>query len=322
MNGMSDRKRLLGLARAGIVCWCALCVVLASSAAGKTIEEVEKELVAKHGKLKSYTAKTLTKQDMAMGEGNRYKAESTGTMEWAQRADKVLYRMEMESTSVTTISKKETKSKTTATMVCDGEFITSLNDMDGRKMAFKSKVDPSQSGDVKATFKGWKKEYDLKLLPDEKIEKQACYVIEATPKKKKDEKGAAQVNQFSRMRYWYRKDLGIVVKYVAYDKDNKPTMTSTTTDIKVNPDIKPERFKLKVPEGVQMTDMTKQQQPRPPKDDADKGDNKDEDGDADEDDDVDEDEEDDDDDDEKEEKEEKEESKAEKGVKGLLRGLK
>ena len=158
MDVASNRKRMLGLGRAGVAGWCVLCAVQSLPATAKTFDEVEKDLIAKYDKIKSYTAKSASKQDMDIGEGNKMKSDSTGTIEWMRRGDKVLYRMEMKGTSEMLIANQETKSKSAVLAVSDGEFVHTLNDTDGQKSAMKTKVDPAQSSDNKAMFALWKKE--------------------------------------------------------------------------------------------------------------------------------------------------------------------
>jgi outer membrane lipoprotein-sorting protein len=272
MKARIDRTKLVCVCRAEVALAGVITLLLASPAMAKTIKEVKKELIEKNARLKSYTAKTKSKTEMDLGQGNKMKSESAGTMEWMRRKDPkdpqksiTKYRIESKDSSVTTTGGKETKSRSTMLSICDGKFIYTLTDRNGQKRAFKMKLDPKMSHDLEAMFKMWEKNHDLKLLPDEKIEKKDCYVIEATPKEKEGEKKAAHspanADTNYRSRSWYRKDIGVAVKMVTFDKKNKPMMTYTTTDIKTNVKIKPERLEFKVPEGVQLVDMTKQQPP-------------------------------------------------------------
>lgn len=80
-------------------------------------------------------------------------------------------------------------------------------------------------------------------------------MIEAVPRKR----DAAYPLQ--RQRYWLRKDTGIAAKMVGYGKEDKPVVTSTTADVKLNADIRLERFKFEAPPDVVVMDMTKAGQP-------------------------------------------------------------
>ena len=63
----------------------------------------------------------------------------------------------------------------------------------------------------------------------------------------------------SKMVTHYRKDCGQSVKTVTYAKDGKVTMTSVTSDVKVNPSLSDDRFVFKAPAGVEVQDMTAMQ---------------------------------------------------------------
>lgn len=236
-----------------LACGCLVSLALAYPARAKTLEAVQKELVQNQAKYKAYSAKTTMKMVSDMGQGNKMQVESTGTMEWAQRGSKVLYRIDSKTATVMTMQGKETKTKSETLVVCDGDFIYTLNSEGQQKTAIKMKVQQQASYDTKAMFEAWRKDYTLKLLADEKIEGKDCYVIEATPKKPQPH------NPVVKQKCWFRKDLGITVKVVTLDKNNKPTSTMTTTDVKINVEIKPDRFKFKLPPGVKLMDMTKQQ---------------------------------------------------------------
>jgi len=258
MNRLSNRTGLSGLRRARLGCWCVVLLAPASPAGAKTIEAVEKELVQKHDRTKSYTARMETTYDMDLGQGNRMKSQSKGTMEWLRRGPKCLFRTETKGATSNLISGNETTSKMLWTTVCDGDFVYALVDTDGRKTATKTRAQPAQTYDVKSTFNTWREDYTLKLLGDEKFDGTDCYVIQATPKKKNAH------NPIGKQKFWFRKDLGMMVKMVGFGRNNQPAMTSTTTDVKLNVDIKPDRFKFKLPEGVQLMDLTKTQaQPAP-----------------------------------------------------------
>ncbi len=179
--------------------WSATCLMVvllfAGGASAMTIEEVEKAITQAQSKVQSYSAQTETRQDLDLGEGNRTKVESKGPMEWLQRDGKVLYRLVLKGMTVTTVAGTESKMKSEALMVCDGDFMYILNDIDGQKSAMKAKVDPTQVGDAKGMFAAWRKDWEVVVLPDEKHDGQDCYVVQLAPRKL-----AAQPADWSGMR--------------------------------------------------------------------------------------------------------------------------
>ena len=161
--------------------------------------------------------------------------------------------MESKSSGTTKIGDQaETKTETKTLMIADGEFCYTLSETAGQKMAMKMKLDPSKNNTSKEGFEQMHKDYNLKLLPDEKIDGKEVYVIEATPKKAKPD--TTEVSKF-----FYAQETGVLVKSVMESKgeQSKSTITSLMSDVKPNADIKPERFVFKAPEGVMVMDMTK-----------------------------------------------------------------
>jgi outer membrane lipoprotein-sorting protein len=220
--------------------------------AADTLEDVEKKILAQAEKNKTFSAKTATSTDIT-APGMSMKSKAEGTYEVARRGDKTLLRMDSKSSGTTKIGDQpETKSESKSLVIADGQFYYTLTETAGQKMAMKMKLDPSKSTVTsKEGFDQMRKDYNLKLLPDEKIEGQGVYVIEATPKKAKPD--TTEVN-----KYYYSKDTGILVKSVMESKgeQSKSSITSSLSDIKPNADIKPERFVFKAPEGVMVMDMT------------------------------------------------------------------
>lgn len=242
----------------GKVCLGLVALALTGVAKAETLEEVEKKIATAAEKVKSYTAKSEQLTEMSMGDQYKMKSESKGTYEYMRKDDKHLMRMESKGVTITKIGDQpEKKINQKSTVVSDGEYMTTLTEGDDdQKQAIKMKADKA-AYNPKAIFDSMRKDYDLKLMPDEKVDGKDCWLVEATPKK--EEPGSP----VGKIRMWFRKDLGMTVKNVVLDKKGKPTTTVTMTDIKTDVDIKPERFKLEIPKGVEVMDMTKMQTSRP-----------------------------------------------------------
>jgi outer membrane lipoprotein-sorting protein len=112
----------------------------------------------------------------------------------------------------------------------------------------KMKADKTQMS-MADPFAAYREDYDLSVLPEEKIDGETAYVIQATPKEKTTPGMSKTLN-------YYRKSDGIMLKMVMYGEDGKPMSTITYSDIKVNADIPAERFVFKAPPGVQVMDMS------------------------------------------------------------------
>ena len=134
--------------------------------------------------------------------------------------------------------------------ISDGTFVYNLNDMMGQKMAVKQKADSLQgTPGGKQMFENMKKNSTLTLLPDEKVEGQAAYVIESKPK-------SPGPQPMAKSKMFFAKDSGIMIKMVGLDAEGKAIMTMNVKDVKLNPEISPDRFVFKAPEGVEVMDMT------------------------------------------------------------------
>jgi outer membrane lipoprotein-sorting protein len=220
--------------------------------AADTVEDVEKKIAAETDKLKSLSAKMLTTSE-SEGSGMSTKLKMEATSESVWRGDKVLMRVE---SKITTIMKMEDqpekKTEAKSLSVSDGEYMYVLNEQEGQKSAMKMKQDPRANLRAKEGFEQVHKDYDLKLLPDEKVDGKDTYVFEATPKK-------PDPDTTTRIKYYYTKQGGIMVKCVTTSKSAqmKSTTTLELTEVKPNADIKPERFVFKAPEGIEVQDMTK-----------------------------------------------------------------
>ena len=135
--------------------------------------------------------------------------------------------------------------------VNDGEFEFTLTDTGERKQADKRKPDPSQNViDFKSGYAELKKNYDVKLLPDEKVDGRDVFVIEATPKE-------AGNNPIARLVFYFAKDLGLAVKMTGHNKEGAEVIRSAITEVKLNPEFAADRFTFKAPEGIEVRDLTK-----------------------------------------------------------------
>ncbi|MBU0717601.1 MAG: hypothetical protein KJ749_05070 [Planctomycetes bacterium] len=220
----------------------AVLVMLSTNAlADETLESVEKKIVGNWTKLTSMSAKTTTEMihpSMSM--------KSEGTLEYLSQDGKELFRLEMK------VDQEMAGQKTqgTITSVADGEFVYNVTDMMGQTMAIKQKGDSFQNfPGGRQMFDNLREKNTLQLLPDEKLGDQVTYVIEVKPKE-------ASPSPMARMKLFFAKDTGMVVKMMAFDSGEQPMMTATYHDVTLNPKISPDRFVFTAPEGVQVMDMT------------------------------------------------------------------
>lgn len=226
-----------------------LSLVMASVASAETAEDVMQKITDLNKKIKSMTAdvKTVTKMENEMMKQN---SVSDGHYEYVLEDGKPLVRMESTTTGSMEMMGNKQETKGSMLSIMDGEYTWVLNDQDGQKTAMKSKI--QEAMDPADPFGPMKENFNVKLLPDETVDGESCYVLEFTPKK--DQGGMAG----TRTIQYFRKDNGTFAKIVSFDTENKPVMTITYSNVKLNPKISPDRFKFTPPPGVEIMDVTNQ----------------------------------------------------------------
>lgn len=213
-----------------------------SAVAGETFEEVSKKIAAAAEKVKSFSSKSKTVIEMKQ-EGFSMSSTTEGTYEMVRKGDAYLLRTETRTRSETSIMGKTTKTESTMLMIMDGEYSYTLTETDTVKVAQKRRIkDPQSHVDA---LKSWGDTADMKVLADASVDGHAVWVIEMTPK------GGDQ----GRTVLSYHKESGQMIKMVSYTSDGKPMSTMTSTDIKVNERISPERFVFKAPPGVTVEEI-------------------------------------------------------------------
>lgn len=239
-------RRVVGMAVI-VALGCAL-----SARAAETLESVEKKIGEQTAKYKSLQ---YSMHMASEGGGMAPKSTMDGQFQGMRKGDKSVSRMETKSRMTMKMGDQEQTQEYASVMVNDGEFMYTLTDAGGRKMAMKMKPDAKMAGgdplNSEAAFKAMSKDFNLKLLPDQTIDGKEAWAIEATSKDKNPN------NPLSRMVTCYDKKTGLPLKSVGYDKDGKVINTMTVSDVKVNGDIPADRFVFKAPPGVEVMDMSK-----------------------------------------------------------------
>jgi outer membrane lipoprotein-sorting protein len=108
----------------------------------------------------------------------------------------------------------------------------------------------AQSLAGEAMFKALREQHNLTLADDEELSGEKCWVIHATPKK------PGRPGEAAKVAYYFRQKDGATVQMLGYDADGNKMMTATFSEIKFDEKLDPQRFEFKVPEGVQVMDMT------------------------------------------------------------------
>jgi len=232
-------------------------LILAGLTAGAAAEPLDAVIDKLHGQVSGYKSLQYKMHVRSEMKQEGFSSNSTQDISAAfmKKDDKYLSRLESDTTSVNVVAGNEQKMDVKSLIIFDGEFQWTLNDMMGMKQATKQKADSAREAanplSPKTHFQSQKKSFDLKVLDDESVDGKTCHVIEMTPK---DPETKAMIG---RTVTYFDKKTGINIKSVSYNPSGDVVSTVKITDIKINDNIDPDKFKFTPPAGVQVNDMTR-----------------------------------------------------------------
>jgi outer membrane lipoprotein-sorting protein len=222
----------------------------------EAVAAAQRELLEKWSKIQSLSATVGTKEEVVRGEHTQ-EWEGIGTYECKPRGDVLLIRMDITTSAVQPPGSEPVVTGVRVLTVCDGEAVYSLRDKFGQKQAVKVGMEHVQIVEVGGPllFKRLRQTNTLKVLPDETINGKPVCVMEGTPKP-----GSSR-----RRLFYFEKETGALIKWVVEDPERKVKRTVTMTDLKLNLELSDDLFVFKVPEGVEVRDLT------PPKPEVESG---------------------------------------------------
>jgi outer membrane lipoprotein-sorting protein len=226
-----------------------------AAAAADDVEALEKKVRAAWEKHRSLTAKVTLVQPLSAAAGAPVQ-KGEGTFEVMKKDGKVFSRLEMD------IAFDQPGAGQTRTvnqhllMVVDGEHQYSLINLMGQNQAWKANIDPKTAGDPTGLLADLPKNFKLKVLPEETLDGQKVYVLEAT--------------KAGRNLFYFLQESGALAKLVSYGREpttqsqpaagatpeGKALMTYTYSDFKYDVPIARERFVFEPPPGVPIADRT------------------------------------------------------------------
>lgn len=228
----------------------------AGTAWAEELKDVEKKIIDLWQKHKSMTADLVMTMKME-GQGMAMEGRGEGTMEVLRKGDDTMTRVDLKTELAQKMGDSEMKMTQDVTMVIDPKEMTMLQTMDmmGQKqtMAQKMDVDPEMSGNPKQMFEAFHESSEMKLLEPESVDGTKVWVIEVTPKEK-----PANPQEATRTVLHFSQESGALLKTESYrNGGDSPMQTVLLKNVKFDADVKPDRFELKIPEGVEMMDMRK-----------------------------------------------------------------
>ncbi len=229
-------------------------VFLASTArAGETLEDVEKKLIELNAKIKTLSARITSGYEISDG-GKKNVSATRGTYEFAIFNNTQYTRTDTRTTRTIVAPGKNATIESAKLEVSDGNATFVLEEIPGDKFVTKTPVTLRPANPLQSL----REKFAIVLLPDESIDGQPCWVIEAQPRK-----DLPAMKAGNRSRHWYRKSDGVLAKSEFYSGDGAIALARSYHDIKVNAPIAPERFTFTPPADAKIYDVVDAKPPAP-----------------------------------------------------------
>jgi len=214
-----------------------------------SLEEAENKIVERFAEIESLAA-TITNEESQKSEGKEISVRIVRQVEWMRKGAAFLYRAQSKATTTRKDGQSTTTREDSSTTVSDGVRVVRLGEEEGRMKATQRNADVTVTPDIKAMLDELRKDNTLKRFPDVKVGLDDCYAIQVLPKQREG-------SDLLQTMIFFRKDIGLDVRTVVYGKKNEIIFTSTTTNVKVNPKLPPDRFVLTIPDGVELMDESR-----------------------------------------------------------------
>lgn len=213
-----------------------------------TIESIEKAVVEQWDKLTSVCASLALNADFPMNivasliskkepdPANKAvgKLVINGPVDYQKKDGKVASRLELNAALNEAL-------KARALFVSDGTNANLEYEYFGKVETKKIEQADMAPPGGKALFDYLKQEFNLAAQPAEKVNDKDAYVLDATLKTPDPS------IPISKLRFYFAKDSGVLLKGIVYNAENAPFATLLVNDIKLNTPIPDDRFKYTPP---------------------------------------------------------------------------
>lgn len=212
------------------------------SFAQEALDSVEKKVAAAWSQVKSLTAKTLTDSNF-----EDQLVTNFGTLEYMKDGGRELARVDV------TMRRKlpDRNAEVKTAMLYDGNHMYTITDHGTAKAAAKQQPNNLNIAPGGQRFFAILKQSNaLRVLPDEKLDGEDVFVIEARPRNP-DPQVADQI------KFYVSKSTGLRRKAIGTDANGRVVFSSEYTEIKLNGPASADRFKFEAPPDVDVIDATK-----------------------------------------------------------------
>lgn len=227
--------------------WLATSPMIASE---DSLPSIESQAIAAAEKVDAVSARMRINTMMKMGEAD-IESESNGTYDHQRHGNRLVFRIDLNNVVTSKYQGQTRKAEQSVLTISDGAACYVITTQAGRKPTVTKSI--PQSGQTivadESFFTSLKKSYNLRVLPDQIVDKKDAWVIEATPK-------AASADQPAKTIHYIQKESGLRVKSTGHDKSGRRIQLTALSQINLKPEIKPDRFLVELPDDVTIVDMT------------------------------------------------------------------
>ncbi|MGB2988035.1 MAG: hypothetical protein WBE26_19375 [Phycisphaerae bacterium] len=222
-----------------------------------TIDEAERELLARWNEIRSVSAKVTTRFEQR--EGAKSSQTGAGMRDCMKKNGKMLVWSKLNNYILLDVSHvdredgaKQLYTEQRLLRVFDGNFLYTVDErheqMGGMKVT-KSRLDPQgiQLIGGRRLFRQLRRLDRLQLLPDDTIDGKSVYVFE----------GSANADLVE-IQYYFDKETGILLKMIVENKGENSTFMFALSDIELNVEFSEDHFTFTPPEGAEIIDLTQQ----------------------------------------------------------------
>ena len=240
---MNIQLRILGLVALGLGLITASAGAADTPAVSDTVDSVEKVLLERWEKVSSLQADLIVEATYAFAP-NVPPANVTGrgAAEYLKKGGAPLSRLEL------VLDMTDTIRLANFVGIYDGKdaYVTRelLGKIETEKVAAGADVGVVPPGG-KALFDALRKDFVLTLLPGEVIGGKEVYVMEA-----KGTKVSSAAVRISKLRLYFSKESGIIVKVIVWNDQGQVLGAITTSNVRINVPIAETRFRYIAPDGT------------------------------------------------------------------------
>lgn len=216
----------------------------------ETLESVEAQCARRCREHASLTARLRLNKEINSPQGE-VTIEAIGEYQHQRKGEKLMFRVELKNTVVTRSGGRESKVEQKVLTISDGQFSYNMAEMGGQVInATKSLSQPAQTMLADENFfKTLRTHYELRLMPEEQIDGQEVWVIEARPRR------PAPGGPAKTMHYLL-KEGGIRLRSTDHDASGRRIQLTGLSEIKFDEKIDPRRFIFTVPKDIKIMDLT------------------------------------------------------------------